>query len=103
MVPGRPRARPRRGGGPTWVHGRGPSAREALYCQRSITPRGRAGTTDIRFSGCDDLRPAFIPLETWRNDELPSLAGDDLLVGINWSGPRLVGWDFTVQEVLNRL
>jgi hypothetical protein len=31
------------------------------------------------------------------------LARDGFLVGINWTGKRLVGWDFTVEEVLNRL
>lgn len=25
------------------------------------------------------------------------------MIGINWSGPRLVGWSFTPMEVLNRL
>jgi hypothetical protein len=25
------------------------------------------------------------------------------VIGINWSGPRLVGWSFTSDEVLNRL
>jgi hypothetical protein len=27
---------------------------------------------------------------------LPGLERDEMRVGINWSGPRLVGWDFTV-------
>jgi hypothetical protein len=42
-------------------------------------------------------------VETWRDDALPDLADVDYRVGINWSGPRLVGWDFTVAQVLNRL
>jgi hypothetical protein len=42
-------------------------------------------------------------LDHWRNAELPDLADEQLLVGINWSGPRLVGWSFTVPEVINRL
>lgn len=25
------------------------------------------------------------------------------MIGINWSGPRFVGWSFTPVEVLNRL
>lgn len=44
-----------------------------------------------------------VSVEGWRDNELPGLADGDYLVGINWSGPRLVGWDFTVAEVLNRL
>jgi hypothetical protein len=50
-----------------------------------------------------DLRPASLPLERWRDDDLPELADEGYHVGINWTGPRLVGWDFTVPEVLNRL
>jgi hypothetical protein len=49
------------------------------------------------------LRPESSPLSRWRDVELPDLARDGLRVGINWSGPRLVGWDFTVAEVMNRL
>lgn len=44
-----------------------------------------------------------MPLDIWRHSELPALDLDGFLVGINWSGPRLVGWDFTPTEVLNRL
>jgi len=50
-----------------------------------------------------ELRVASVSLDTWRNVGLPELADDDCRVGINWTGPRLVGWDFTVAEVLNRL
>jgi hypothetical protein len=49
------------------------------------------------------LRAVSLSLETWRNEELPMLADQGYRVGINWTGPRLVGWDFTVSEVLNRL
>jgi hypothetical protein len=49
------------------------------------------------------LRAASVPLGTWRGEDLPELAAEDYLIGVNWTGPRLVGWDFTVPEVLNRL
>lgn len=49
------------------------------------------------------LRVESMPLDTWRDGELPDYAHDGLKIGVNWSGPRLVGWDFTPQEVLNRL
>ena len=49
------------------------------------------------------LRVASEPLEAWRAADLPSLADDGFRVGINWTGPRLVGWTFTVAEVINRL
>jgi hypothetical protein len=49
------------------------------------------------------LRPVSMPLDAWRDTALPDLAADDCLVGINWTGPRLVGWEFTVAETLNRL
>jgi hypothetical protein len=49
------------------------------------------------------LRTASLSIETWRDEELPRLADEDYQVGVNWTGSRLVGWDFTVAEVLNRL
>ena len=39
----------------------------------------------------NDLRPVSLSLETWRDDELPELADEGYRVGINWTGPRLVG------------
>jgi hypothetical protein len=50
-----------------------------------------------------DLRAVSVPLDTWRIRALPELAEDGYLIGINWTGSRLVGWEFTVPEVLNRL
>ncbi|MET8411260.1 DUF2750 domain-containing protein [Streptomyces sp. NPDC005195] len=50
-----------------------------------------------------DLRVESVSLEDWRARELPDVAREGLMVGINWSGPRLVGWSFTPTEVLNRL
>ena len=49
------------------------------------------------------LRAESVALDAWRSATLPELADDDYLIGINWTGPRLVGWEFTVAEVLNRL
>ncbi|MFF9607779.1 DUF2750 domain-containing protein [Streptomyces sp. NPDC014684] len=49
------------------------------------------------------LRVASIPLDTWVEHVLPDAARDGLVIGINWSGPRLIGWSFTSAEVLNRL
>lgn len=49
------------------------------------------------------FRVVSMPLDHWRDAALPDLAKDDFRVGINWSGQRLTGWDFTVDEVLNRL
>jgi Protein of unknown function (DUF2750) len=63
--------------------------------------RGRAARAAEIWGG--SLRPDSTPLDAWRHTGLPDLALDGLLVGINWSGPRLVGWDFTVDQVLNRL
>ncbi|MGI8335747.1 DUF2750 domain-containing protein [Actinomadura scrupuli] len=48
------------------------------------------------------FRAAAIPLAEWIR-WLPDLRNDGLGIGVNWSGPRARGWDFTVSEVLNRL
>ncbi|MEV4134095.1 hypothetical protein AB0J72_18230 [Dactylosporangium sp. NPDC049742] len=50
-----------------------------------------------------EFRPVSMALETWRTRELPDLAKDNFRIGINWSGPRLTGWDFTPDEVVSRL
>ena len=50
-----------------------------------------------------DLRVASMTLQKWRDEDLPRLVEEGLRAGINWTGPRLVGWDLTVAEVLNRL
>ncbi|WP_318218745.1 DUF2750 domain-containing protein [Streptomyces sp. SCL15-6] len=49
------------------------------------------------------FRVVPMPLDHWRSAALPALAGEDVRVGINWSGQRLTGWDFTVGDVVNRL
>ena len=49
------------------------------------------------------LRAAQIPVEVWRDRDLPYLKNEGVLIGINWSGPRLIGYEFSVPEVLNRI
>ena len=49
------------------------------------------------------LRVESMPLDAWRDSDLPAASSEGLLIGINWSGPRLVGWSFTPVEVLRRL
>lgn len=41
------------------------------------------------------LRVESMPLDAWCLAELPAARRDGLLIGINWSGSRLVGWSFT--------
>ncbi|MFF2205570.1 DUF2750 domain-containing protein [Streptomyces sp. NPDC058145] len=42
-------------------------------------------------------------LDAWRDRDLPDAAREGYMIGIDWSGLRLVGWSFTPMEVLNRL
>ncbi|MFC9316039.1 DUF2750 domain-containing protein [Streptomyces nigra] len=49
------------------------------------------------------LRVESMPLDAWRDRDLPDADRGGYMIGINWSGPRLVGWSFTPVEVLNRL
>ncbi|MFG2468965.1 DUF2750 domain-containing protein [Streptomyces canus] len=49
------------------------------------------------------FRAVPMPLGHWRSAALPDLAMDGFLVGINWSGQRLTGWDFAVGDVVDRL
>ncbi|MGW2564149.1 DUF2750 domain-containing protein [Streptomyces sp. NPDC001514] len=76
----------------------GADGRRSLPFWSSATRAARA--VDIWGPG---LRVESMPLDAWRDRELPCADRDGLLVGINWSGPRLVGWSFAVDEVLQRL
>ncbi|MEU9677306.1 DUF2750 domain-containing protein [Streptomyces parvus] len=49
------------------------------------------------------LRVDALPLAAWRDVDLPDVARAGYMIGINWAGPRLVGWSFTPAEALNRL
>lgn len=44
-----------------------------------------------------------IPLERWRNEWLPDLERDNLLVGLNWSGKRATGYDISTSDLLRNL
>jgi hypothetical protein len=48
------------------------------------------------YRGFDVVR---IPLDEWRDEWLPNLARDGLLVGLNWSGPRATGYDMEPSRV----
>ncbi|MFJ3640502.1 DUF2750 domain-containing protein [Streptomyces sp. NPDC090108] len=50
-----------------------------------------------------ELRVESMPLDIRCEQVLPDAAQDGPAIGINWSGPRLVGWSFTSPEVLHRL
>jgi len=49
------------------------------------------------------FEPVAIELDDWRNDWIPGCSRDGLLLGINWSGPRAVGWDLEPAHALARL
>jgi hypothetical protein len=82
-------------GGPTWPSGSG--AQVVPYWSSQARVDRAVAIWGPRF------RAVSMPLRHWREVELPSLATEGLRVGINWSGKRLTGWDFSVEEVCNRL
>lgn len=43
------------------------------------------------------------PFQAFYRDVLPGLEAEGLLVGINWSGPRLVGYNVPVADVRRNL
>jgi hypothetical protein len=49
------------------------------------------------------MKPRQISVDEWTREWLPDLKKAGLLIGINWSGVRAVGWDFEVDDVLARL
>lgn len=51
----------------------------------------------------DGFEVVALSLTEWRDRWLPGLAKDGLRVGVNWSGPRATGYDFTADQVQARL
>ena len=49
------------------------------------------------------FQPVELPWERFRDRWLPGLERDGLQVGINWSGPRALGYDLPPSEVLTRI
>lgn len=51
----------------------------------------------------EGFRPRRIALGEWEDRWLPGIAQDGLLVGLNWHGESATGFDFTSQQVLERV
>ncbi|MGW4083276.1 DUF2750 domain-containing protein [Streptomyces sp. NPDC004822] len=105
-----PRRRPSSGRSPGLVPsgGSGTTTAAPTPASSSGRPAFPYWSSEARAQRAAELwGPAFravpMPLDHGRSAALPDLAEDDLRVGINWSGPRLTGWDFTVTDVVNRL
>jgi hypothetical protein len=50
-----------------------------------------------------DFAVREIPLETVLGELLPSLEAEAIRIGANWSGPRLVGFDYSVADARRNL
>jgi hypothetical protein len=88
-----------------WVRDEGGSPTPVASSGRPAFPYWSSETRAQRAARLwgPQFRAVSMPLDHWRSSALPDLAKDDFRVGINWSGQRLTGWDFTVDEVVNRL
>ncbi|MER7244804.1 DUF2750 domain-containing protein [Kribbella sp. NPDC000426] len=67
-------------------------------------------STESRVRRIIKLVPAYaafdaeeLDLTQWRDHWLPNFRKSGIRLGINWSGPRAAGYDFTPDEVQNRL
>jgi hypothetical protein len=49
------------------------------------------------------FQPYEIAWELFRDNWLPGLERDGVLVGVNWSGPRALGYDITPKDVRARI
>ncbi|GIH52574.1 hypothetical protein Mro03_77530 [Microbispora rosea subsp. rosea] len=54
-------------------------------------------------TGYSEFESVEIPLDVWLSKWLPDLSEDGILIGINWSGARAVGWDLEVKDVIARI
>jgi hypothetical protein len=60
----------------------------------------RAGKVVGQVAAYQGLTIVAIPLEEWLGEVLPWLADQGVLVGVNWSGVRAMGYDLTPEKVL---
>ena len=44
-----------------------------------------------------------MPLARWRQELLPGLERDGLLIGVNWSGKRATGYDISPADIVRSL
>lgn len=65
--------------------------------------RSRAQNVCASVPAYEGFEVVLVPLSEWRVRWLPGLGRDGLRVGINWSGRRATGYDFTSAEVVARL
>ncbi len=77
----------------------GPGVRAMPFWSRE----SRARRVIERVPAYRGFAPVRLSLEEFRGTWIPGLASDGLQVGLNWSGTRATGYDFTPAEVLARL
>lgn len=65
--------------------------------------RSRAERVIVNVPDYAGFEPVQVPLSEFLERWAPGLAKDGLLVGLNWSGPRALGYDVTPDEVAARL
>ena len=74
----------------------GDAGRRAMPFWSSRSRGERAIRTNASWSGC---RPRQISVAEFRQRWLPGMRRDGLLVGVNWSGERLTGYDVEPSDV----
>ena len=65
--------------------------------------RARAESVIANVPDYKKFEPVELPLETFRDRWLPGLERDGLQVGLNWSGERALGYDYSPADVLARI
>ncbi|GAA5026389.1 DUF2750 domain-containing protein [Actinopolymorpha pittospori] len=65
--------------------------------------RSRAEKIIANVPAYSGMEPVEIPGQDWLEKWLPGLEKDGLLVGLNWSGVRAIGYDLTVADVQRNL
>jgi hypothetical protein len=56
-----------------------------------------------KVSAYEGFRPLGLTLDEFLGKWVPDLERDNVRVGVNWSGSRAVGYDYTVAEARQRL
>lgn len=65
--------------------------------------RSRADKIVGSVSAYAGMSPIGLSYDDWRDNWLPDLERNGILVGLNWSGKRAVGYDLSVADLLRNL
>jgi hypothetical protein len=80
-----------------------PKTAEGRRAQPFWSSQSRAAKVVAEVPAYAAFSPAAIPWDKFCETWVPGLTQDGLLVGVNWSGPRAIGFDMEPEELMRNV